>query len=330
MRVGVWGGNWGLVLGVLLARAGHRVRVFDHPPERARMVARRRRHPIYDFLALPDGLEVVAEVAMPDVELALFAPPAEAMRGVASRSEVPRDAIVVSASKGLEPGTRKRMSEVLAEELPGRAGYACLSGPTIAREVAQGIPTAIVVASRDDRVARLVQSLLMSENFRAYTNDDLMGVELGGVSKNVIAIAAGVCDGLGLGANTKAAILTRGLAEMTRLGVACGARAATFAGLSGLGDLAVTCMSPYSRNRRLGEAVGRGVPPEEALASLGEVAEGYHSVGPLLELARERGVEMPISERVQAVLHGGESPRHAVRKLMRREARAETEDWAHA
>ena len=308
MRIGVWGGNWGLVLGVLLARGGHEVTVFDHPPERARKVDQTRRHPLFDFLKIPDGLHVTAEPGMSWVELALFAVPSDWMRKVASRSGVPDGALLVSASKGLEPGSRKRMSEVLREELPACGAVACLSGPTIAREVALGVPSTVVAASEDSEAGELLQSLFMSDTLRAYTNDDVVGVELGGASKNVIAIAAGVCDGLGLGANTKAAILTRGLAEMTRLGVACGARAATFAGLSGLGDLAVTCMSPHSRNRRLGEAVGKGASPQEAAASLGEVAEGYHSVVPLLEIAAQRGVEMPITQQVREVLHGGKAP----------------------
>jgi len=229
---------------------------------------------------------------------------------------------VVSVSKGIENETGKRMTEVIAEALSG-APVAALSGPSHAEEVARGTPTAVVAASLSPELAQLVQHAFITERFRIYTGDDLVGVELGGSLKNVIAIAAGITDGLGFGDNAKAALVTRGQAEMSRLGVALGARQETFFGLSGIGDLMVTCFSKWSRNRGVGERLGLGETLEQILASMEMVAEGVRTAKSAVALSAQAGIEMPITHEVFAVLYQGKSPRQAMRDLMTREAKPE-------
>jgi glycerol-3-phosphate dehydrogenase (NAD(P)+) len=229
---------------------------------------------------------------------------------------------IVSVSKGIENETGKRMTEVIAEIQPG-VPVAALSGPSHAEEVARGTPTAVVASSLDAGLAQLVQQTFMTERFRIYTGDDLVGVELGGALKNVIAIAAGITDGLGFGDNAKAALVTRGQAEMSRLGVALGARQETFFGLSGIGDLMVTCFSKWSRNRGVGERLGRGETLEQILASMEMVAEGVRTAKSAVALSRQTGVETPIAREVFAVLYEGKGARQAMRDLMTREAKPE-------
>jgi glycerol-3-phosphate dehydrogenase (NAD(P)+) len=229
---------------------------------------------------------------------------------------------VLSVVKGIEAGTQARVSEIVAEEAPGRA-VAALSGPNLAAEVAAGRPAGSVVASPDAGLASDVAALLGSDRFRVYTNADLVGVELAGALKNVIALAAGMVDGLGLGDSGKAAIITRGLAEMTRLGVASGADARTFAGLAGVGDLIATCMSQLSRNRRAGELLAANRPWDEVAAQLGGVAEGEATVGAALAMGSERGVELPIADQVDAVIHRGRAPLEALAALMARSQKDE-------
>jgi len=229
----------------------------------------------------------------------------------------------VSVAKGIENRTLLRPSQIVSDVL-GRAPVAALSGPSHAEEVARGLPTTVAVASRNAELARRVQRLFMTDRFRVYTNNDLVGVELGGAVKNIIAIAAGICDGLGLGDNAKAALLTRGLAEMIRLGVAMGARRETFAGLAGMGDLITTCMSPYGRNRAVGVQLGQGRKLKEILAGMEQVAEGVRTTRSVRALARRRGVEMPITEQCYRVLFRGKDPTRAVSDLMRRAAKDET------
>ena len=224
---------------------------------------------------------------------------------------------VLSLVKGIEEGTHLRMSEVIEQELPGRR-VAALSGPNLAREIAAGLPAGTVVASQDAELTAELASVLASDRFRIYTNPDLVGVELCGALKNVVALAAGMVDGLGLGDSAKAGIVTRGLAEMTRLGVAAGAHPLTFAGLAGVGDLIATCMSPLSRNRRAGELMAAGATWEAAAAQLNGVAEGVFTVRGALALAAQHGVELPIAEQVEAVVHGGRAPMQAVAELMSR------------
>ncbi len=227
------------------------------------------------------------------------------------------EATLLSVVKGIEEGTHLRMSEVIDQELPGRQ-VAVLSGPNLAREIAAGLPAGTVIAARDGVVAAEMAALFASDRFRVYTNPDVVGVELSGALKNVVALAAGFVDGLGLGDSAKAGIITRGLAEMTRLGVAAGAHPLTFAGLAGVGDLIATCMSPLSRNRRAGELMASGLSWTDASAQLNGVAEGVFTVRGALELAAKHGVQLPIAEQVDAVVHGGRPPMQAVAELMAR------------
>lgn len=268
-------------------------------------------------------------VAMLNSRYILICVPSDMMRRVAStlaQCSVLQSAVVVSCTKGIETDTLLRMSQVLAEVLPRERFDAILSlsGPSFALEVARGLPTTAVVAGPAGPAFE-VQNLLMSESFRIYTSTDLVGVELGGALKNVLAIAAGMSDGLGFGHNAKAALITRGLAEMTRVGVRMGAEAVTFAGLSGLGDLVVTCTGELSRNRALGERLGRGMTLEDALLDIGMTVEGVSTARSVVELQRKYNVDMPICDQVAKVLFEGKSPAQAVRDLMLREPKPEVE-----
>jgi glycerol-3-phosphate dehydrogenase (NAD(P)+) len=265
---------------------------------------------------------------VPSADVLVFATPSHTLREVARRVRQVQgfgpQKLVVNAAKGLEEGTAKRMSEVLHEELPQPPGrIVSLVGPSHAEEVARRMPTTVVVAGPQADALQLVQDLFTTETFRVYTNTDLVGVELAVSLKNIIAIAAGIADGLGFGDNTKGALLTRGLAEMARLGQALGARPETFSGLAGLGDLVTTATSRHSRNRNLGEAIGRGTPLPEALAAIGMVAEGVRTTRAARELARALGLELPITEQVYRLLFEAQDPRHAIRKLMLRSPKAE-------
>jgi glycerol-3-phosphate dehydrogenase (NAD(P)+) len=240
------------------------------------------------------------------------------------KSEIrnPKSAIIVNVAKGIEGDTGLRMSQVIKDVLPDLA-VVTLSGPSHAEEVARGIPTAVVVSSLDSNAAGLAQKTFMTERFRVYTSADLVGVELGGALKNIIALAAGLCDGLGLGDNSKAALITRGLAEMARLGAALGAQRETFAGLSGLGDLVVTCTSRHSRNRAVGERLGKGEKLDDILASMEMVAEGVRNARSAYDVARKHAVRTPITDEVYAILYQEKPPKQAVRDLMTRDAREE-------
>jgi glycerol-3-phosphate dehydrogenase (NAD(P)+) len=273
----------------------------------------------------PDALRVTGDLgevaACADVLLAVpTRAQAEVARAIVALGRPER---VLSAAKGYEAGTGLRMSEALLRELGEETPVTVLAGPSHAEEVAQGIPTTVVVASSSEDAAVVWQTTLMQPTFRVYTNPDLVGVETAAALKNVIAIAAGICDGLDFGDNTKGALLTRGLAEIARLGEALGARPETFAGLAGLGDLVTTCMSRHSRNRRVGELVGRGRSTEEAQAETGMVAEGVQTTRSALEIAAGAGVELPITEQVGRVLFDGKAPREALEELMGRDAKAE-------
>jgi glycerol-3-phosphate dehydrogenase (NAD(P)+) len=239
-------------------------------------------------------------------------------------SLIPEKSLLVSVSKGLDQQTRTRLSET-AEKALGRGPVAALSGPSHAEEVARRIPTAVVIACRDHEIAVRLQDVFNSQEFRIYTSDDIVGVELGGALKNIIALAAGISDGIGFGDNTKAALVTRGLAEMTRLGAALGAHPLTFSGLSGMGDLIVTCTSRLSRNRHVGERLGQGERITDILKSMEQVAEGVWTCGAALDVARERGIEVPITEQVHAVVHAGKDPKAAVQDLMSRDPKVERE-----
>ena len=319
--------TWGATLAIILARRGVSVRLLARTDEEARGLDARREHAHLPGHRFPPTLALTADPreALAGASVVVVAVPSShvraAARGVAGY--LGDDAVVVSAAKGIELGTLKRMSEVIAEELPS-ARVCALSGPNLAKEVAAGLPSTTVIASADSGAAQAAQALLNSGAFRVYTNADLVGTELGGVLKNIVAIGSGVVHGLGMGDNARAALVNRGLAEMTRLGVAAGASPLTFAGLAGMGDLIATCYSPLSRNHRLGIELGRGKPLDEALAALGgQVAEGVNATRAALDMAARLGVEMPIAQVTGRVLFEGMSPREAAAALMSRAPRAE-------
>ena len=338
MRIAViGGGGWGTALAALLAGKGHLVRLWVYEEDLAERMRRTRENDRF----LP-GVSVPKEVAITSrlaeaaegAECCLLVTPSHALRAVASRLAVEAPAAVaafrtiVIATKGLEPETLKRMSEVVGEALASAAGPAAaapvvLAGPSHAEEVARGIPTAVVAASRDRARAAEVQQAFSTEAFRVYTNDDVVGVEIAVALKNVVAVAAGLSDGLGFGDSTKGALLTRGLVEIARLGAALGAKPETFWGLAGLGDLVATSTSRHSRNRRLGEAVGRGATLAEALASSPMVAEGVNTARAAVSLAQLHSVELPIAEQVRAILFEGKSARAALRELLGRDLKSE-------
>lgn len=328
MRVAVLGGgSWGTALSAHLMRAAHEVRLWLREPEIARSINQERLNPVYlPGLVLPHGLAATTDLpeSVAGADIVFVVIPSEFCRGVyrSLGSCTPRGALLVSATKGLELDSLRRMSEVASEELPGRR-LAVLSGPSFALEVAGEQPTAVVVASLQTGVAEQVQQAVSTRSFRAYSSSDVTGVELGGALKNVIAIAAGIIDGLGHGHNTVAALITRGLVEMTRLAVALGARADTLAGLAGLGDLVLTCTGALSRNRRLGQALGRGATLQQALQETAMVAEGVRTTAAACALAARAAVEMPIALQMQAVLYQGKPPREAVEELMLRSLKRE-------
>jgi glycerol-3-phosphate dehydrogenase (NAD(P)+) len=327
-QVGVLGaGAWGTTLAVLLADAQRPVSLWTRSPETAERLAHARGNERYlPGVVFPPNLRVVTDDAYlgEPHRFYVVAVPSEHVRSTVLhlRTVLRPGAPILSVVKGIEEGTHLRMSEVIAEELPDRP-IAVLSGPNLAREIAAGKPAGSVIASPDAELAAELAAVLSSDRFRVYTNPDVIGVELGGALKNVIALAAGMVDGLGFGDSAKAGIITRGLAEMTRLGVAAGAHPLTFAGLAGVGDLIATCMSPLSRNRRAGELIASGVPWPEAGARLLGVAEGVVTVTGALELAAAHGVELPIAEQVRAVVFEHRPPLEAVAALMSRSPKDE-------
>lgn len=325
MKVTVLGaGAWGTALARMLATRNHAVTLWDFFPETVATINRARCNERYlPGIELPAGLrgEADAAAAVAQAELVVVASVSKGFRNV-TRCLGGFNGIVVSVTKGIEFETGKTMTDILAENAP-RARVVAMSGPTLALEVARGIPTAIVVASGEPAAAQTVQSLFHSPAFRVYTSSDVHGVELGGALKNVIAIGAGVCDGLGFGDNSKAALVTRAVSEMRRLGVACGAQADTFTGLSGLGDLMVTCFSKLSRNRGFGERLGKGEKAEAIVASMTAVAEGYPTARAARELAGRRGVDTPVIDEVYAMLYDGKDVRQALQDLTTRGSKAE-------
>jgi len=335
MKIAVIGaGGWGTALAALLGGNGHQVALWARRRATAEQLAATRHNRRYlPGVTLPDGVVCTADLAAAagDAGIVIIAAPSHAVRAIAAglAPHLTAGAVVVSAAKGLEIGTLKRMSEVIAEEIPAVAGrIVALSGPNHAEEVGAGQPTATVVASVSRQAAETVQDALMAPFFRVYTNPDIIGVELGGALKNIIALGAGIGDGLGFGDNAKAALMTRGLAEITRLGVAMQARPLTFAGLAGIGDLIVTCTSRHSRNRRAGLALAAGRTVGEIEAETGMVVEGIRSTLAARELSRRLDVEMPITEEIYRVLYEGASPREAVVRLMGRGRTHELEEVA--
>ncbi|HST52271.1 MAG TPA: NAD(P)H-dependent glycerol-3-phosphate dehydrogenase [Pyrinomonadaceae bacterium] len=326
MRIAVIGaGGWGTALSILAARAGCDVSLWSRNAAVVEDVNERRSNSMYlASQEIPCAVRATCDEreAARGAEVLILAAPSHATRDVLLRlrGKCQPGAVFVSATKGVEGETGMRISEVLAEVLGTQAAsrFVCLSGPSFAREAVAGQPTAVVAASGDEGLSRQVQSALSLKNFRVYTNPDVTGTELGGASKNVMALAAGMVAGLGFGANSVAALVTRGLAEMTRLALAEGARIETLTGLAGLGDLVLTCTGGLSRNRRVGEELGRGRKLDEVLAGMNEVAEGVRTARAIKLLASRRGVEMPITNEVHAVLYEGKRARAAVESLMSR------------
>ena len=330
-RVSVVGaGAWGTALALVLVERGHDVRLWSYESEVVDSILRHRRNPYLDGVTLPEELHATSDLtaAVEGSELVVSVSPSQVVRSV-MREAAPHldsDAIVVSASKGIELHSLRRMDEVLTEELgPDLMERFCvISGPSFAHEVAQRAPTAVVVASRFPEVAEHVQDAFQTPWFRSYTNSDVIGVELGGALKNVIALAAGMTAGLGYAHNTTAALMTRGLAEMARLGLAMGACPATFYGLAGMGDLVLTCTGSLSRNRTVGYRLGQGESLDAILSDVNAVAEGVKTAPAVRELAGRHDVEMPIVEEVCSIVEEGHSPVEALRKLMRRDPKPET------
>ncbi|MEZ5065428.1 MAG: NAD(P)H-dependent glycerol-3-phosphate dehydrogenase [bacterium] len=318
------GGSWGTALATHLASKGDDTLLWvrdDAAAERLRADGENERY--LPGVTLPASLTVTSDLADLGGRPLILAVPTRAQREVARRAAELKPAHALCAAKGYEPGTRARMSEVLAAEFGAATGVAFLAGPSHAEEVARGIPTSVVVASDRDETALLFQELLHSTTLRVYTNPDVLGAETAAALKNVIAIGAGIADGLGFGDNTKGALITRGLAEIVRLGAELGARPETFFGLAGIGDLVTTCASRHSRNRGLGELLGKGRTLEEAIEITRMVAEGVETTRSALMIAAEHGVELPITEQVAAVLFGGTPPREALEALMARDAKPE-------
>lgn len=324
MKITVLGaGAWGTALATLLQRGGHAVTIWGHNPAHLEALRSGHNERYLPGVALPTDWRLTPDLATAtsDAESIVVAVPSKAFREVTA-GLADYSGALISVTKGIEHQTGLTMCGILAATAP-KAKLAALSGPSLALEVARGIPTAIVAASEDAAVAASVQKLFHRPAFRVYTSTDLNGVELGGALKNIIAIAAGVCDGLGFGDNSKASLVTRGIVEMRRLGVAGGAQAETFAGLSGMGDLMVTCFSKLSRNRGFGERVGRGEQPEAILASMTSVVEGCPTARSAWQLARKLGISTPIIDEVYAMLYEGKNVRQAVQDLTTRESKAE-------
>lgn len=320
-------GGWGTALGLILCRKGCQVRLWGPFPDYIARVRREHVNPLYlPDIPLPKEMIWTADraEAMDKANLVILAIPSKYFRGVLETFAglLPASCPVISVSKGLDPTTHRRLTEVAAELLKP-AAMAILSGPSHAEEVARDVPSAVVLACADPKTAKRLQSALMSPHFRIYTSDDVAGVELGGALKNVIALAVGASDGIGFGDNTRAALITRGLAEISRLGCALGARPDTFAGLSGMGDLIVTCTSRWSRNRAVGERLGRGESLDQIENSMKQVAEGVTTCGIARALARKHLVSTPITEEVYALIHAGKNAQQAVQALLGRTARPE-------
>ena len=325
-RVTVLGdGGWGTCLAVGLAGKGVPVTLWGAFPDYVREMAQSRQNPKFlPGVPLPESLRLTSDAAeaVGSAGVVVVAVPSPYLRQTLARVAPPTRAVVVSVVKGLEPKTLLRMSEVVGQVWHTH-DVVVVSGPSIAYEVARGIPTTVVAASATPTASTTVQQLFSTERFRVYRSADVTGVELGGALKNIIAIAAGIADGLGFGANTKAALLARGLAEITRLGVAMGAQRETFAGVSGVGDLATTCFSEHSRNRRLGEAIAKGKTLTELQGATEQVAEGAVAVQSAVTLAARYHVELPIAQEVARVLYEGKPPQQAVRDLMLRDPKEE-------
>lgn len=329
-KIAIFGsGGWGTALSIMCFNSGHDVSLWS--PFQAELDAIKRdgeHKKLLPGVKVPEGIKLTTDTsASKDADIIVFAVPSFAVKETAKRlSGIIKDGqIIVNVAKGFDEEKLMRLSQIIKEELP-KAATVVLSGPSHAEEVSRGIPTAVVAASESKEAAITVQDTFMRPNFRIYVNPDVVGVELGGALKNVIALAAGVCDGLKLGDNTKAALMTRGITEMARLGVAMGGAAQTFAGLTGIGDLIVTCTSMHSRNRRAGIYIGEGLSVSDAIKKVGMTVEGYRTTHAAYSLSKKFGVEMPIVNECYSVLYEGKDPRSAISDLMQREKKHEIED----
>ena len=331
MKIMVLGsGGWGSALAIMLSQNGHDVTMWSFLKEEYETLARDRENKQFlAGVAFPDSLKLTNDMSLAkDAELVVMATPSFAVASTAKTLSgiISPGTIVVNVSKGIDRDSGKRLSEVVADAIGDRGEVVVLSGPSHAEEVGRCVPTTVVAASKNKQAATLVQDVFMNERFRVYITPDVIGVELGAALKNVIALCAGMCDGMGLGDNTKAALMTRGLTEMARLGVALCGRSETFAGLAGVGDLIVTCTSMHSRNRRAGILIGKGTSPEKAVEEIGAVVEGYYATQTGMMLAERAGIEMPITKAAYDVLYNGESPKDMMRALMTRGKKSETEE----
>ena len=323
-------GSWGTALSISLSGNGHTVKIWDLDKEHLKELSDNRENVRYlPEVKFPDALQIsyTVEDAIEGADVVLFSVPAQHFRSALSGA-VPYlkpEMVLVNVAKGIEQKSLKRLSEIAFETLPD-ARYVVLSGPSHAEEVGRGLPTTLVSASDEQELAEYIQDVFMSDRLRIYTNSDVTGVELGGALKNIIALGAGISDGMGYGDNAKAAMMTRGITEIARLGVKLGADLSTFSGLTGIGDLIVTCTSMHSRNRRCGIMIGEGMKPSEATKKVGMVVEGMYTTEAAFELARQMGVEMPITEQIYQVITEKIDAREAVKSLMSRQRKHETEE----
>lgn len=327
-KIGVIGaGSWGTALALLANNNGHDVTVWSAIEEEIHMLQKEHEHKDkLPGIPLPESIQFTIDLkkAIEGKDLLVLAVPSPFTRSTSQKMKefVTKGQIIVNVAKGIEENTMKTLTEIIEEEIP-EAVVTVLSGPSHAEEVGRGLPTTCVVGAKDEAIALYIQEIFMNNVFRVYTSDDILGIELGGALKNVIALAAGVADGLGYGDNIKAALITRGISEISRLGVAMGGKKETFGGLTGIGDLIVTCASMHSRNRRAGILIGKGYTVEEAMKEVKMVVEGVYSAKAALQLSEKYQVELPIIEQVCAVLFEGASPRNAVDILMGRERKSE-------
>ncbi len=327
MKTAVVGaGTWGTALAILLTHNGHETTLWTRSVSDAEDMSKNRRHKNLGGVVIPDEIQITTDLkeTLMDKDMVVLAVPSISIREVSKKmsEHIRHGQVIVSVAKGIEADSLKTMSDIIEEEIP-QADVAVLSGPSHAEEVSRFIPTTIVTGAHSEKTAKFIQDIFMSDCFRVYINPDIKGIEIGGALKNVVALAAGIADGLGYGDNSKAALITRGIAEITRLGVKMGCDIETFQGLSGIGDLIVTCASMHSRNRRAGILIGQGKSYKEAMNEIGQVVEGVHASRAAYQLAQKYDVTMPIVTEINEVLFGDKSPKDAVKDLMLRDRRME-------
>ena len=328
MNISIFGsGSWGTAVAVLLSGNGHRVTLWSYTQDEANVICRKRVNPLLPGVVIPQSVTVTSDfdAAVKDMDAAVVATPSFAVSETARRlkGRLPEGCIVICISKGIEKDSGLRFSQILTGQLGDDAKIAVLSGPSHAEEVGRGILTGCVAASNDESVAKKVQDIFMCDRFRVYTSRDVVGVELGAAMKNIIALGAGICDGMGYGDNTIAMFMTRGLEEIAELCIAMGGKRETLLGLAGVGDLIVTCTSRHSRNRRAGVLIGKGVPPQEAMRQVGAVVEGFYASKVAKELSVKLGVDMPIISYMYSLLYEGKPVNECAVELMQRERKAE-------